>query len=213
MQKAQISPSLLAADFGNLSSEIQSVSSADYLHIDVMDGSFVPPITFGTNMVEVAKKHSALPLDVHLMINYPEKHIENYSRAGASILTIHQEVSPHLHRTLETIKSFSMKAGVAINPGTPAETVLDVLEIADLVLVMTVNPGWGGQKFIESTLSKIATIKNASITKNPSLLIEVDGGIDEKTALLCRKEGANMLVAGTYIFSSSDRTLAINNLR
>lgn len=210
-----VAPSILAADFGNLAAEIQSVASAgaDWLHVDVMDGSFVPPITFGANVVALAKRLCALPLDVHLMIREPERHIDAFQSAGASRLTVHQEACPHLHRVLGEIQRSGMSAGVCINPGTPVQSVFDVLEVCDLVLVMTVNPGWGGQQFIPESLSKIATLREEVSRRKLTTWIEVDGGINAETAAACRKAGANAFVAGTFIFEESNRGAAISGLR
>lgn len=215
MTKRIIAPSILAADFGAITKEIQSVeqAGADWLHIDVMDGSFVPPITFGTNMVETAKKVCSLPLDVHLMIQSPELHLEAFKKAGASRLTVHQEASAHLHRVLSAIRASGMQAGASVNPGTPVETLYSVLELCDLVLIMTVNPGWGGQSFIPSTLAKIGAL-HAEITRRKlPTLIEVDGGINKETAPQCAAQGASIMVSGSYIFGAKDRREAIQSLR
>lgn len=210
-----IAPSLLSASFGNLQNEIQAAvhSGADWLHIDVMDGNFVPPITFGTNMVNLAKKASHLPLDVHLMVQKPMDMIEDFSAAGAHSITIHQEVSPHLYRNLQAIKSLGVKAGVAINPSTPVEAIYPVLEVADIALVMTVNPGWGGQQFIDSMLQKIEKLRDEIKRVGAKTVIEVDGGIDAITGCACVEAGAKILVAGNYVFGSTDRALAIKSLR
>jgi ribulose-phosphate 3-epimerase len=214
-KKVIIAPSLLASDFGNLQSEIlkATTAQADWLHIDVMDGTFVPPITFGDNLVSVAKKNSSLPLDVHLMIVEPEKHIETFAKAGANIITVHQETCPHLHRTLASIKDLGVSAGASINPATPVESLFDCLEVADLVLVMTVNPGWGGQKFIHSCLKKIEKIQNEISRRGLSTRIEVDGGINSETAKLCRQAGASIFVAGSYLFSAANMKDAIASLK
>ena len=210
-----IAPSLLAADLGNLESEIRAVSGAgaDWLHIDVMDGHFVPPITFGANIVALAKKCCNLPLDVHLMVQHPERHIDSFAAAGATRLIVHQEVCAHLHRVLGQIKDAGMSAGVSVNPGTPIETVFEVLELCDLVLVMTVNPGWGGQDFIASCVEKISLVKKEITQRKLSCWIEVDGGIKADTAAICRAAGANVFVAGTAIFGAKDRAAAIKSLR
>lgn len=210
-----IAPSLLSASFGDLHKEIQSAVSAgaDWLHVDVMDGNFVPPITFGANMVQLAKKSSHLPIDVHLMVNNPDRMVEDFAAAGAHSITIHQEVSPHLFRSLQSIKSLGVKAGVAINPSTPVESIFPVLEVADIALVMTVNPGWGGQQFIDSMLQKIEKLRDEIKRVGAKTLIEVDGGIDPITGCACLEAGAKILVAGNYIFGSSDRALAVKSLR
>ena len=210
-----IAPSLLAADITKVSLEVAEVESggADWLHVDVMDGSFVPPITFGDNVVRGLKKQTKLFLDVHLMVHSPERQFELFHNAGADRLIIHQETCPHLYRSLAEIRSLGMKNGVAVNPGTPVETIFDVLDVCDLVLIMTVNPGWGGQSFIPAMASKILTLKDQCEKLGLAPLIEVDGGITAKTLPVCRSAGATVFVAGSSVFGVKDRTQAISELR
>ncbi|KYD08204.1 ribulose-phosphate 3-epimerase [Heyndrickxia sporothermodurans] len=211
----KIAPSILAANFSKLAEEIQDVErgGADYIHIDVMDGHFVPNITMGPLVVEAIRPVTKLPLDVHLMIENPDQYIEAFAKAGADIITVHVEACKHLHRTLQLIHSFGVKAGVVINPATPVETIQHVLEDIEMVLLMTVNPGFGGQSFIHSVIPKIEQVKEMVNTKGLAIEIEVDGGVNRDTAKLCYDAGANVLVAGSAIFQQNDRTAAINEIK
>ena len=213
--RIKIAPSLLAADFGRLGDEAQAAESAgaDMLHLDVMDGHFVPNITIGPGTVAAIRKRVTIPLDVHLMISEPDKYIDAFVDAGADILTVHAEVLPHLHRTLQVIRSKGIKAGVSINPPTPLGNIESVLGEADLVLLMTVNPGFGGQKFIRSVLPKIAELRKIANARGCGCDIEVDGGITLPAAREVAEAGANVIVAGTAVFGASDIAHAIKALR
>lgn len=211
----KIAPSILSADFSKLGEEIKNITlaKADYIHIDVMDGGFVPNITIGNEVIKSLRKDSHLPFDVHLMINNPDNHIANFANSGADIITVHAEASIHLDRTLNLIKSLNKKAGVSIVPSTN-ENVLDyILDKVDLILVMTVNPGFGGQKFLNSQLQKIHNIRQKIIKSGRKIELEVDGGINEETSKLAVEAGATVLVAGSYIFSNQNYSLAIANLK
>lgn len=210
----KIAPSLLAADFSKLGEEIKDVekAGADYLHIDVMDGHFVPNISFGFPIMDAIVNVTSLPMDVHLMIQNPDQYIDAFVNSGAEILTVHYEVCPHIHRTIEHIKSHGIKAGVAINPGTPVFVLDEVLHMVDLVLVMTVNPGFGGQTFIKQSTDKIQQLYQRKIDLQATFDIEVDGGINQETSHMCQQAGANILVAGSSIFRKKDRTQAIQNI-
>jgi ribulose-phosphate 3-epimerase len=210
----KIAPSILSADFAKLGQEIKEVEAygADYIHVDVMDGHFVPNITIGPLIIEAIKPVTNLPLDVHLMIENADQYITAFAEAGADIITVHQEANVHLDRTIQLIKQANVKAGVVINPATPAETLLPILSKVDLVLVMTVNPGFGGQQFISESVSKITQLKEWREEKNLSYEIEVDGGVNTKTAKVCTDAGADVLVAGSAIFSQTDRKRAIESL-
>lgn len=207
-----ISPSILSADFANLERDIKLVekAGANWLHIDVMDGHFVPNITIGVPVASSIKKIASIPLDVHLMIENPEKYVEPFAKAGADILTFHYEAAKDVTEIIKLIKSFNIKAGMSINPKTPVDVVFPYLNDLDLVLVMTVEPGFGGQKFMADCAEKIPLIKK-NAPKN--LIIQVDGGINAETARICTSYGANSLVAGNYIYKSNDISLAIKSLR
>jgi ribulose-phosphate 3-epimerase len=211
----KISPSILSADFSKLGEEIQNIdkAGADYIHIDVMDGSFVPNITIGNEVVKNLRKNTNLPFDVHLMINNPDNHIKAFADAGSDIITIHAEASTHLDRSVELIKSFGKKAGVSIVPSTHEHALDYVLEKIDLVLVMTVNPGFGGQKFLSSQLRKIENIRKKIEKTGRKIDLEVDGGINAETFKLATSAGANVLVSGSYIFGSKNYSDAILKLR
>jgi ribulose-phosphate 3-epimerase len=211
----KIAPSILSANFSELASEIKDVENggADYIHIDVMDGHFVPNITMGPIVVESIRPLTSLPLDVHLMIENPDNYIASFANAGADYITVHVETCPHLHRTIQLIKDHNVKAGVVLNPATSPETVKQVLPDLDMVLLMTVNPGFGGQSFIESVVPKIEQIRQWANDVNPSLEIEVDGGINPETAAKCAKAGADVFVAGSAIYNQQDRKAAIESIR
>lgn len=205
-EKMKLAPSILSADFANLARDIRLVEDggADYIHVDVMDGHFVPNITFGADTVAAIRPVTKLPLDCHLMVEYPERHIKNFAKAGADIITVHAESTPHIHRVIQLIKAQGVKAGIAVNPGTPIESLVHVLGSVDLVLVMTVNPGYGGQSFIPETLKKIKKVKELKSKERYTYEIEVDGGIAEQTAKQCKEAGASVFVAGSYIYTAED---------
>jgi len=211
----KISPSILSADFAKLGEEIRNVekAGADYIHIDVMDGSFVPNITIGNEVVKSLRKISALPFDVHLMINNPDLHVKAFADAGADIITIHAEASTHLDRSVSLIKSFGKKAGVSLVPSTHEDALDYVLEKLDLILVMTVNPGFGGQKFLDSQLRKIENIRKKIERTGKKIELEVDGGINQETSKIVVSAGADVLVSGSYIFGSGNYAEAIKNLK
>ncbi len=211
----RIAPSILSADFARLAEEIRSVEEggADWLHVDVMDGRFVPNITIGPPVVAAIRPVTKLPLDVHLMIADPDRYIPAFAKAGADIISIHAEACVHLHRTIHFIKEQGVKAGVVLNPHTPVETIRHVIADVDLVLLMTVNPGFGGQAFIPSVVPKIREVARLAGEQNKALDIEVDGGVNAKTAPLCAEAGANVLVAGSAIYNEADRAAAIRALR
>lgn len=209
-----IAPSMLACDFGNLYSEIEMVnnSEANWFHIDVMDGVFVPNISFGTPIMKVLKDNAKKTLDVHLMIVNPDNYIENFAELGADILTVHYEACNHLHRTVQRIKDLKMKAGVAINPHTPISTLKSIIKDLDLVCVMSVNPGFGGQSFIESTYDKVKELKSLIKEQNSNAIIEIDGGVNSQNAKKLTDCGANALVAGSFVFKSENPTQTISEL-
>ncbi|NHM29749.1 ribulose-phosphate 3-epimerase [Neobacillus terrae] len=211
----KIAPSILSADFSKLGEEIKDVErgGADYIHVDVMDGHFVPNITIGPLIVEAIRPVTQLPLDVHLMIENPDEYIEAFAKAGADYLTVHVEACRHLHRTIHYIKSLGVKAGVVLNPSTPVDLIKHIIEDIDMVLLMSVNPGFGGQKFITGVLSKIQEVKKMADERGLDLEIEVDGGVNPETAKLCIEAGANVLVAGSAVFNQEDRGTAITALR
>lgn len=209
----KIAPSILSADFSRLGEEIRAIEAggADYVHVDVMDGHFVPNITIGPLVVEAARKVTNLPLDVHLMIENPDRYIPDFAKAGADILTVHQETVPHLHRTVQLIRSFGKKAGVSINPATPVATLDLILDDLDLVLVMSVNPGFGGQSFIPSCLGKIAALRRMIEERGLKVELEVDGGVKTDNIGRIVAAGADVLVAGSAVFGTDDyrETIAI----
>lgn len=211
----KIAPSILAADFSKLAEEVKCVDSlgADYIHIDVMDGHFVPNITLGPGIVKCLRPHTELPFDVHLMIENPDQYIKDFKEAGADIITVHVEACRHLHRTLQLIKQYEMQCGVVLNPHTPLEMIKHVLQEVDWILIMSVNPGFGGQTFIPDSLNKIATLNQWRQEQNLSYVIEVDGGVNEETARLCEEAGADVVVAGSAVFNAVDRQLAIQKIK
>ena len=211
----KIAPSILASDFSRLGEEIKELQrvKVDFIHIDVMDGVFVPNISFGIPIIKSIRKLTNIPFDVHLMITEPSKFIEDFAKAGADIITVHYEADNHIDRTINYIKSFGIKAGVALNPGTPVSVLNDIISLIDMVLIMSVNPGFGGQKHIRYTLDKLKQVKELSITKNKELLIEVDGGIVKENIKEVVAYGANVIVAGSSIFENSEIEKNINLLR
>ena len=213
--KPLIAPSILSADFANLQRDIEMInkSEADWFHLDVMDGVFVPNISFGIPVIKAIKKHAKKTLDVHLMIVNPDHLLESFQKAGADYLSVHYEACTHLHRTIYAIKDLGMKAGVAINPHTPVNVLQDIIADIDLVCMMSVNPGFGGQKFIEATYQKVKYLKQLIKTKKSKALIEIDGGVDLKNAPLLVKDGANVLVAGNTVFGSKNPSETISELK
>ncbi|PID25532.1 ribulose-phosphate 3-epimerase [Sporosarcina sp. P7] len=211
----KIAPSILAADFARLGEEVKEVekAGAELIHIDVMDGHFVPNITMGPIVVEALRPLTELPLDVHLMIENPDAYIEDFAAAGADYITVHVEACPHLHRTLQLIKSTGAKPGVVLNPHTPVEQIMHVLEDIDMVLFMTVNPGFGGQSFIHSVLPKVKQLSDIIKERNLSIEIEIDGGINEETIKPCVEAGATIFVAGSAIYGKEDRAKALQAIK
>ena len=211
----RIAPSVLSADFGRLAEDVARCEDggADWLHVDVMDGRFVPNLTFGAKVIETLRRLTKLPLDVHLMVVEPEKYFDAFAAAGASVLTIHQEAAPHLHRQLHRIRELGCRAGAAVNPSTPVDTLRDVARDLDLLLVMSVNPGFGGQKFIEGSVEKIARARQLLTAAGSSAALEVDGGVTRDTIAKCWRAGADTFVAGNAVFSASDTAAEIRELR
>ena len=215
MKEKIIAPSLLAADFANLQRDIETVnkSQAQWFHVDIMDGVFVPNISFGMPVLQAINKHAKKPLDVHLMIVDPDRYIKEFADLGANHLTVHYEACTHLHRTLQAIKAEGMKAGVAINPHTNVDLLKDVIKDIDIVLVMSVNPGFGGQTFIEHTYDKVQRLKEMILNQNAETLIEIDGGVTNKNALELINAGADNLVAGSYVFKAENQLETIKELK
>ena len=211
-QSVKIAPSILASDFARLGDEVRAIedAGADYVHVDVMDGHFVPNITIGPQVVSALRPHSSLPFDVHLMISPVDPYVTAFAEAGADIITVHPEAGPHLHRTLQLIKSLGKRAGVSLNPATPVAAVEPVLDMLDLVLVMSVNPGFGGQAFIPAALDKIAALRRSIDALGKTIDLEVDGGINEQTAPQAITAGADVLVAGTATFKGGAEAYADN---
>ena len=215
MKNTLIAPSVLAADFANLERDIKMIntSEADWFHIDIMDGVFVPNISFGMPVLEAIKRHATKTIDVHLMIVDPDRYISTFKKLGADVLTVHLEACTHLHRTLQAIKAEGMKAGVALNPHTNVDLLEDVINDIDLVCIMSVNPGFGGQSFIENTYDKIRKLKALINKKGASTIIEIDGGVTNKNAAQLVEAGADVLVAGSYVFGAADPIATVSDLK
>jgi ribulose-phosphate 3-epimerase len=213
--RIRIAPSLLAADFARLGEEVRAVAAAgaDWLHLDIMDGHFVPNISFGPGLVRALRRHADIPFDVHLMIAPADPYLAAFAEAGADLISLHPEAGPHLHRSLQTIRALGKKAGVVLNPATPVSAIDSVLDLCDLVLVMSVNPGFGGQSFIRSQLGKIAALRAMIAASGRDIALQVDGGVTAETARDCIEAGADVLVAGTAVFGKPDYAAAISAIR
>ncbi|WP_298280985.1 ribulose-phosphate 3-epimerase [Acidocella sp.] len=215
MTSPLIAPSLLAADFANLAAEVRAIeqAGADWLHLDIMDGHFVPNLTFGPLVVKALRKHTTLPMDAHLMIAPADPYIAAFAEAGADHISVHPESGPHLHRTLQLIRSLGKKAGVVLNPATPIESIVNVLDLVDIIMVMTVNPGFGGQAFLSSQLPKIAKLRQLIDAQDHEIILQIDGGITPKTAPAVLAAGATCLIAGTAVYGAPDYAAAIKALK
>lgn len=215
MRPVRIAPSLLAADFSRLGEEVRAIegAGADWLHLDIMDGHFVPNISFGPSLVRALRPHCGLPFDVHLMIAPADPYLAAFAEAGADLISLHPEAGPHLHRSLQTIRALGKKCGVVLNPATPVQSVAHVMDLVDLILVMAVNPGFGGQSFLDSQLAKITTLRGMITDSGRDIALQVDGGVTAATAPRCLAAGADVLVAGTAVFGAKDYAAAIRGLR